>query len=344
MALDTIVVGAGVAGLECARRLQRAGRKVVVLEKAPRVGGRCATRRFEGQPVDVGPMFFHGQDPAFLEALGQVPGVTVLEGWPQRVVGCGEPCGPGALDAPARRFAYAEGLNAFATHLAVGLNLRLQTTVTRIRTVDGEFEATAGDGTTFRGRNLVLALALEETRALLGMLPPSPALASAQAQLAGFSSVPSLMVIAGYPVGANTPPWDLLYADASEALHLIAHDSAKRREPRFLTLVCQARPKWSRARLDQPMVEWSPELIEAVGAVLGPWALKPLWTFPHRWRHARADRSSELARPLRVKLGPDQTLGLAGDVFAAGGGLQAAWLSGARLAGDMLQAEGRVDE
>ena len=174
---------------------------------------------------------------------------------------------------------------------------------------------------------------------MLGTLPASPELASVQALLAMFFSVPSLTVVAGYPVGAHEPAWDLLYPDPSEALQLIAHDSAKRRDPRFLTLVCQARPRWSRARLDQPMVDWSPELIEAAGAALGPWALKPLWTFPHRWRHARVDRSCELARPVRVTLAQGQGLGLAGDVFAPGGGLQAAWLSGARLAGSMLEEE-----
>ena len=339
MALDTIVVGAGVAGLECARRLQRAGRRVVVLERSTQVGGRCATRRFEGQPVDMGPMFFHGHDPAFLGALAEVAGVTVLEGWPLRVAGDGPPCSPDALEPLSRRFAFAEGVNEFPRHLAGGLTVRLQTTVTRVRAVDGEFEVTAGDGTTFRGRDLVLALALEEARAMLAMLPGSPELASVQALLAMFFSVPSLTVVAGYPAGVHEPAWDLLYPDPSEALQLIAHDSAKRRDPRFLTLVCQARPRWSRARLDQPMVDWSPELIEAAGAVLGPWALKPLWTFPHRWRHARVDRSCELARPVRVTLAQGQGLGLAGDVFAPRGGLQAAWLSGARLAGSMMEED-----
>jgi hypothetical protein len=202
--------------------------------------------------------------------------------------------------------------------------------------VDTEFEVTAGDGTTFLARNLVLALALEEVRALLATLPASPALAGVQAMLGRFFSVPALTVIAGYPVGANTPPWDLLYPE-SDALQLVGHDSAKRRDPRFLALVYQARPRWSRTRLEQPMVDWSPELIEAAGVALGPWALKPLWTFPHRWRFARVDRSGELASPVCLTLDKGQALGLAGDAFAGGGGLQAAWLSGARLAGALLE-------
>lgn len=331
----TIIVGAGVAGLECARRLRRAGRATVVLERTPWVGGRCATRSFEGQPVDVGPMFFHGQDPGFLAALGRVAGGTVLEAWPRRVQGGSPPCQPDALEPVSHRLAFAEGLNAFPRHLAADLDVRLQTTVTGIRPLEEGFEVTTGDGAVFRGRDLVLAMALEDTLALLATLPAGTGSASIQALLGMFSSVPSLTLIAGYPVGAHTPPWDLLLPE-SEVLQLIAHDSAKRVEPRFLTLVCQARPKWSRVRLEQPMVEWAPELLEAASAELGPWALRPIWTFPHRWRHARVDRSCELAQPVRIRFDHGQTLGLAGDVFTPGGGLQAAWRSGARLAESLL--------
>ena len=44
---DVVVVGAGVAGLSCARELARLGLDVVLLEAAERVGGRavCYTQR-----------------------------------------------------------------------------------------------------------------------------------------------------------------------------------------------------------------------------------------------------------------------------------------------------------
>jgi phytoene dehydrogenase-like protein len=51
---DTIIVGAGVAGLNCALKLQADGRKVLVLEAADRPGGRIRTDELEDFRLDRG--------------------------------------------------------------------------------------------------------------------------------------------------------------------------------------------------------------------------------------------------------------------------------------------------
>lgn len=62
MDTDVIVIGAGLAGLQCARRLQRAGRAVIVLEADDAVGGRVRTDRIDGFLCDRG---FQVLNPAY---------------------------------------------------------------------------------------------------------------------------------------------------------------------------------------------------------------------------------------------------------------------------------------
>src|SRR5689334_911113 len=57
---DTIVVGAGIAGLSAARLLSKAGRRVVVLEARERIGGRVWTDRHDGRVTDLGASWIHG--------------------------------------------------------------------------------------------------------------------------------------------------------------------------------------------------------------------------------------------------------------------------------------------
>jgi len=52
---DVVIVGAGLAGLTAASAL--ASRKVLLLERDERIGGRVLTRDFDGLPYDVGALF-----------------------------------------------------------------------------------------------------------------------------------------------------------------------------------------------------------------------------------------------------------------------------------------------
>lgn len=83
---DVVVVGAGLAGLQCARTLARAGLDVVVLEASDAVGGRIRTDVVDGFLVDRGFQLLNPAYPAVrrwvdTDALGLQPfgaGVAAL--------------------------------------------------------------------------------------------------------------------------------------------------------------------------------------------------------------------------------------------------------------------------
>ncbi|WP_442576080.1 flavin monoamine oxidase family protein [Microbacterium sp. F51-2R] len=76
---DTIVVGAGVAGLTAARLLTRHGQKVVVLEARDRIGGRVWTVRHEGHVTDLGASWIHGITGSPVAAAAAAFGMRTME-------------------------------------------------------------------------------------------------------------------------------------------------------------------------------------------------------------------------------------------------------------------------
>ncbi|MFK4729124.1 NAD(P)/FAD-dependent oxidoreductase [Agromyces mediolanus] len=76
---DTIVVGAGVAGLTAARLLQRAGRRVLVLEARDRIGGRVRTDRADGISTDLGASWIHGVTGSPVAEAAEAFGMRTVE-------------------------------------------------------------------------------------------------------------------------------------------------------------------------------------------------------------------------------------------------------------------------
>lgn len=76
---DTIVIGAGMSGVTCARMLADAGQRVVLLEARERVGGRMHTDRSAGFPVDLGASWVHGIAGSPLWDLVEALGIPTVE-------------------------------------------------------------------------------------------------------------------------------------------------------------------------------------------------------------------------------------------------------------------------
>jgi predicted NAD/FAD-dependent oxidoreductase len=331
-----IIVGAGVSGLACAQALREAGRQVLLLERARGVGGRCATRRLGDQTIDFGPSFLHGRDPGFLAALRAVP-ATRLPGWPAVVEGLGQPCQPEAFIPGEERLAFAEGVVAFPKSLTRGLDVLLEQDITRLEQAGHELLLETAAGEEHQAPIVVLALAAEQSRRLLlTMGTPAPSVRGAAALLGLSHSQACLTLMALYPEEVPRPRWQVCFPQESKVLQLVSHDSSKRPPGARVALVLQARPAWSRAHLEDPA--WAAALLEEAGEVVGPWAAKPSTQAAHRWTWARDDRSAELAAPMLLELPGGARLGLCGDRFAPGGGVEAAWCSGRALAARIILA------
>ena len=107
---DTIVVGAGVAGLTAARLLTGIGQKVVVFEARDRVGGRVVTDRLGGHVSDLGASWIHGINDSPVAAAAEAFDMDMVEftvgGYQpdSRPIAYYGPDGKRLTDAAAQRF------------------------------------------------------------------------------------------------------------------------------------------------------------------------------------------------------------------------------------------------
>ncbi len=125
-----IVVGAGIAGLACARELVDAGVPARVVERGRVVGGRLASKRFDDRYADIGAAYLTADDPAFQGRL---------DSW--RIAGLARPwtdtfrvhdgSGVSSTTGPVR-WAAPGGLRSLAEDLARELEVTLGQEVTAL--------------------------------------------------------------------------------------------------------------------------------------------------------------------------------------------------------------------
>ncbi len=76
---DTVIIGAGAAGLSAASELASSGHRVLILEARERLGGRILTDRttLAPMPVELGAEFIHGESPVLLRWLKAAGDVAI---------------------------------------------------------------------------------------------------------------------------------------------------------------------------------------------------------------------------------------------------------------------------
>ena len=109
------VIGAGIAGLACARTLAQAGCEVTVFEKSRGFGGRMACRQTPFGTHDHGAQYFTVRDKRFEAALGIAAGLCTP--WNAHGVRVLDPLGRVVEAAPSpteSRWVPAPGMDALA--------------------------------------------------------------------------------------------------------------------------------------------------------------------------------------------------------------------------------------
>ncbi|MES3082096.1 NAD(P)/FAD-dependent oxidoreductase [Sphingomonas faeni] len=309
--MKVAIVGAGIAGLSCAARLQQDGCAVTLFDKGRGAGGRMATRRIDTPMGEVA--FDHGaqyltmRDPAFRAAMHAWEAAGVVARWPA---------------AGSDAWVGTPGMNAIVKHLAAQADVRWNCRVTAVRGTAAGWTVDP-DGTDASFDAVVIATPAEQAAPLLA--PHDPAMAS---EALACRSAPCWTAMFAF----ETPlaiPHDVL-KDVG-IIGWAARNSAKPGRSGLESWVVQATADWSSAHLEDS-VEAVVDRLEAALAAHSPVGLSmPIVRTGHRWRYARTSGTD-----LGSLWNATERIGAAGD-WLLGPRIESAWLSGRKLAEQILE-------
>ena len=301
-----VIIGSGMAGLACARRLADAGLAAIVLDKGRGIGGRVATRRVGDMQFDHGAQYVNAHGSGFAAVLHSL-GDSVA-GWQD---GTGRTHNVGV-----------PGMSAIPKALGAGLDIRQNAQVARV-VQDDDSWALHLDTDTMRAARVVVTVPAPQVAGLLGAEHPLVA------ALAPVRLAPCLTLMAA----VTAPAPFIARQDADDPLAWIAQDSAKPSRPQSAATlwVAQSGEAFSRAYLEESPTQIAARMLPLLCDRLGVTADRVTHASAHRWRYARVTQA--LGQPFLRS--PDATLYLGGD-WCIGPRIEAAWTSGTAIADDIL--------
>lgn len=321
---DVIIIGAGMAGLSAAQKLQTAGKRVLILEKSRGVGGRMATRRGDDGQWDHGAQYFTARSEPFRRQVAHWLHIDAAQCWDAPIgVWDGQTL---QAASPQQRFVGCPTMNAPLRAMAALLNIKLMTQARRLIQQQGFWQVHTEDAV-FCAPELILAIPAPQAARLLPEGHPLKA-AVEQVQMQPCWTV---MLSSEQPVEL---PFSGLFINEQlehDVLSWVSHDSNKplRTGQHW---VLHASVAWSNAHLNSTPEAVATAVCQAFERLLTLWEKTiPHWqtATAHRWLYARGTSSEKLTHTAQ------DGLMIAGD-WLEGGRVEGAFLSGLHAADCLL--------
>ena len=318
------IVGAGMAGIACARDLRSAGLHPVVFEKSRGLGGRMATRRVDGNlAFDHGVQYVTAGAAAFQQAIHDAVDAGSAAAWQPR--GC-----VSSSSGSEDWIAGAPAMNALIKPWSAGLDLRFSCQVKAIeREGEGWCVSTDSSQAEERFDGVVLAIPAPQAAALVSS---EPRLADA---LAGVSIAPCWATMLAFEQPLETD-FDVWRSDTDSISWLARNGSKPQRNSAKDCWVVHAGPEWSRENLELEREQVLATMLEMLPGLLGGPLPEIAYATAHRWRYAMTETLLGQAH-----LSSDDGTLLVGGDWCLGARVESAFDSGVAMAQSLIHAFGR---
>lgn len=352
------IIGAGIAGLSCAKTLEQAGYHVEIFDKGRNLSGRMATRRNNLSEFDHGAQYFTVKNPDFRQEVDRWIGADVAKLWSPKIAVLDNlkekeipakanqfsswiNTGIGKLKSlktsifstsntgtSVERFVGVPKMTTPATFISRGLSVKKETTIDSIFIRPQSYPRwslkSREIGLIEGNFNIIIAaMPAPQAAELFKEISPKLTEISQSVKMTG-----SWAVMLNFEEKVNLN-FDSAFINGGP-LRWITRNNSKPERGVTEAWVLHATSEWSESHLDISREEATELLINEFVALGGS---LPKQSQAHLWRYAEA------AQPLHTTFAWDaeNNLGICSD-WLNSGRVEGAWLSGKRLAEFIIQS------
>lgn len=309
------IIGAGMAGLACARRLAEADFEVQLFDKGKRPGGRLSTLTIDDMAWDYGAQYIKARGPDFTAQAAEWQRAGVLAPWP---------------GGPAGALVGVPGMASLIEAECAGLAVRFGAQVQRLGHDKDGWSVIGPELAEGPFAALVLAIPAEQAAPLL--------------------SLHDLHLAREAATSMSRPCWSVMTAFAEPlegvgdvlrhggAIAWAARNNSKPGRGSSECWVIQADADWSRRNLELGNDEVAAALMAAFAELAGRSLPQITFLKAHRWRFALSQGFSPA--PL---WNPALQLGACGD-WCGAAHVEAAWSAGIALANRIVAEKRALSE
>ena len=314
------VIGAGMAGMTCARALADAGCDVTVFEKSRGLGGRMATRRVgKTLTIDHGAQFITARSDAFKAFMQRACKAGTADIWrPNK--------GDADTGADDDWFVGTPRMNAFLKPLAQGLNIRSKATVSAITRDDQGWRVACAKGEPETFDRVVCTIPVDQAR---NVLASEPAVIET---IRNVTVAPCWALLMASEARLRVDA-DVLRSPTTNIAWMARNNTKPGRGAAGSVWVVHASVDWSRQNLEMDKDDAMDALLALVADVVGKRLHATTYESAHRWRYAQTE--TPLGQPFVAS--DDGTLYVGGD-WCLGARVECAFESGGAIAAALIDA------
>jgi predicted NAD/FAD-dependent oxidoreductase len=319
------IIGAGIAGLSCAKELQSNGILVDLFEKSRGPSGRMSTRRTQDGSVDHGAQYFTARDARFIQEVQSWMQADIADVWKPKLK---------VYEAGVWRESHSQeiryvgtpNMNSPGKHLAKDLSIQYETTISHLERIDRKWHLQCNENREITASYDFIVLAIPA---------PQASALTKDVDARAFNTISSAQMRACWTMMAELPNQITADFDAAfinqEIISWICQNRSKpMRQGNIWTI--HASPAWSQENVELSKEDAQDQMVTCLTS-LG-FNCQDAEINMHRWRYA----SGGLKSTVSFLAMPDIGLGLCGD-WLNGGRVEGAWVSGLELALALKQME-----